>query len=106
MDVRRGFRKTFSQARECQSHDVEVAGIADYRAIPHAFRKCSPARTDLFPVTVTKISPIFAASDMGITPETVHDHGFDRAHRINFGDDYVGAQSLGARMATPLPHQP
>jgi len=37
--------------------------------------------------------------------KTVH-RSFNALHRIDFGDDDIGAEALGAPMATPRPHQP
>ena len=46
--------------------DVEVAGVAEDRAVLH-LPMCSRAITCLSPVAVQKMSPIFAASAIGIT---------------------------------------
>ena len=74
---------------------VEVAGVADHRAIFHALRNARRRCTDLSPVTVTKMSPILAASAMGMTRKPSMTASSARK-RIDFGDDHVGAQALGA----------
>ena len=74
--------------------DVEVAGIADHRAVVHFFE-----------VLVSDHGLVAGDGDEnfadpggvghGHHAETVHD-GFERARGIDFGDDHVRAVALGA----------
>ncbi len=66
--------------------------------------KCSSARTLLLPVTVTKMSPIFAASAIGITRKPSIAASIPRTGLISVTMTF--APSPLARIATPLPHQP
>ena len=52
--------------------------------------------TLISPVTVTKMSPIGAASMMRHNAKAIHD-GLEGAGGINFGDDDIGAHALRAR---------
>ena len=66
--------------------------------------KCSSARTLLLPVTVTKMSPILAASDIGITRKPSIAASIPRTGLISVTITF--APRPLARIATPLPHQP
>ena len=64
-------RASFLPLESCSSAGISISTLKWpelHITAPSFMRsKCSPVRTDLSPVTVTKMSPIFAASAMGIT---------------------------------------
>jgi lipopolysaccharide export system permease protein len=66
--------------------------------------KCRAVMTRMSPVSVTKMSPIGAASSMGITrkPSIVASSAFSASTSVTTTD----APSPLARNASPLPHQP
>ena len=58
----------------------------------------------MFPVTVTKMSPIFAASDIGMTRKPSMAASIARTGLISVTTTF--APRPLARIATPFPHQP
>ena len=83
--------------------DVEVAGVADDRAVLHDREVL--VRDDVLVAghgdeDVADLGGLGHRHD----PEAVH-RGFEGADRVDLGDDDVRAEPR-ARSATPLPHQP
>ena len=66
--------------------------------------RCWRSITFRSPVTVMKMSAYRRRLDHRHHLEAVHQR-FERADRIDLGDDDVSAHAL-ARIATPRPHQP
>src|SRR6266478_9107897 len=74
--------------------DVEVAGVADDSAALHVFEVF--AANDALVAGHGDVNvALFNCFGHGHDAETVHG-GFDALHRIDFGDDDIGAESFGA----------